>query len=107
MYPPEVIAKAEAIIKDASQFWLAIVVCLFCSAIGFLIIGPWFLFRLLQHNSLGRKHPNLIVPNSIAGSLEQRFQKAKTGLMIGVGVSVVTLLVMVAGILAMIFLSPQ
>ena len=107
MYPPEVITKAEVIIKDASQFWLAIVACIFCGTFGFLIIGPWFLFRLLQHRSLGKQHPSLIATNSVVGSLEQRFQKAKTGLLIGAGISVAMLLVMVAGILAMAFVSPQ
>jgi len=75
--------KIEAIIKDASQFWIAIILCFVCSALGLVLIGPWYLVRLLQWNSIARTHPKLIVPNAPPNSLEQRFQSAKIKLIIG------------------------
>jgi hypothetical protein len=82
---PAVIAKAETIIKDAGQFWLAIILCILCSALGALIIGPWYLVRLSQWNALAKSHPMLMAQNVPHGSLAQRFQAAKLKLMIGAG----------------------
>jgi hypothetical protein len=36
------LAKVNAINKDAGQFWLAMLLCLLCSALGSLIIGMVF-----------------------------------------------------------------
>ena len=80
--PPDAVSKAEAIIKDAGQFWLAIIICLCCSGIGSLIIGPWYLVRLLQWNSLSSAYPYLQQPGP-ANSLATRFQGAKVKLIIG------------------------
>jgi hypothetical protein len=77
--------KIEAVIKDANQFWLAIVMCIFCSGLGAIIIGPWYLVRLLQWNSLANAQPLLLDPHVPRGSLEQRFQSAKWKLLVGIG----------------------
>ncbi len=76
-------AKAEAIIKDASQFWLAILVTLLCSSLGGLIIGPWYLVRLLQWNSLKKSEAELAQINPPPGSLAAQFQSAKVKLIVG------------------------
>ena len=76
--------KIEAVIKDANQFWLAILMCIFCSALGAVIIGPWYLVRLLQWNSIARAQPMLLDPNVPRGSLQQRFQSAKWKLIVGI-----------------------
>ncbi|KLU04964.1 putative signal peptide protein [Rhodopirellula islandica] len=82
--PPDVVKKVEAIIKDARQFWLAIVLCFFCSGIGLVIIFPWYLFRLFQWRSLAQQHPFLTEPNAPTGSLPKRFQSAKLKLILGI-----------------------
>jgi hypothetical protein len=76
--------KIEAVIKDANQFWLAIVLCIFCSGIGAILIGPWYFFRLLQWGSIARAQPALLDPNVPRGSLEQRFQSARWKLIVGI-----------------------
>ena len=80
---PAALKKIEAIIKDAGQFWLAILICILCSALGSIIIGPWYLVRFLQWNSMAQAQPMLLDPNAPRGSLAQRFQSAKIKLIIG------------------------
>lgn len=89
--PPDVVKKAEAIIKDAGQFWLAIILCLCCSGIGALIIGPWYLVRLLQWNSLSSAYPQLRELGAPPTTLAARFQGAKIKLIIGLCFGVVML----------------
>lgn len=81
---PATLKKIEAIIKDAGQFWLAIIMCIICSAVGSIIIGPWYLVRLLQWNSLANANPMLLDRNVPRGSLAQKFQSAKIKLIIGI-----------------------
>jgi hypothetical protein len=88
--PPDAVAKAETIIKDAGQFWLAIIMCFCCSGIGSLIIGPWYFFRLTQWNALSSTYSYLREPGP-ANSLAARFQGAKTKLIIGISFGVVML----------------
>ncbi|MAD80404.1 MAG: hypothetical protein CMJ50_06120 [Planctomycetaceae bacterium] len=85
----------EAIIKDAGQFWLAIIMCIVCTGLGALIIGPWYLIRLIQWNSIARAQPMLLAPNVLRGSLEQRFQSAKIKLIIGISFGAVILLLLI------------
>ncbi|MCA9248911.1 MAG: hypothetical protein KDA42_17410 [Planctomycetales bacterium] len=80
---PAQLKKIQAIIKDAGQFWLAILMCFFCGAIGPIIIGPWYLVRLIQWNSLAREEPLLLDPNVRQGSIAQKFQAAKIKLILG------------------------
>lgn len=83
----EELKKVEAIIKDASQFWLAILICFLCSALGFVLIAPWYLVRLVQWNRFAQSHPMLLDPAAAPGSLGQRFQSSRwkliTGLVVG------------------------
>ena len=89
---PASLKKIEAIIKDAGQFWLAILMCIVCSALGSVIIGPWYLVRLLQWNSMAQAHPMLLEQNVPRGSLAQRFQSAKIKLIIGMSFGAVIFL---------------
>ncbi|TWU51851.1 hypothetical protein [Rubripirellula reticaptiva] len=77
--------KAEAIIKDARQFWLGILLCFLCSGFGMVIIGPWYLTRLLQWNKMSKQHPFLMNPEALPLSLPKRFQSSKWKLMAGLG----------------------
>lgn len=80
------VKKIEAIIKDAQMVALAVLLCLLCSGCGFIIIGPWYLARLIQWNGWATKCPGLIDPGAEYGSLQQRFQSAKSRLIIGLGI---------------------
>jgi hypothetical protein len=86
--------KAEAIIKDAGQFWLAILICFLCSALGMIVIGPWYLRRLIQWNGLASKYPSLMQPTVEFGSLPQRFQSSKWKLITGLVVGLVLFLLL-------------
>ena len=88
---PASLNKIEAIIKDAGQFWLAIIICLVCSALGSIIIGPWYFVRLMQWRSMAQKLPMLLDQNAPHGSLAQRFQSAKIKLIIGISFGVAML----------------
>jgi hypothetical protein len=93
---PATLRKAEAIIKDAGQFWLAILMCIFCTGLGTMIIGPWYFVRLMQWNSIARLQPVMLNPSAPRGSLEQRFQSARVKLVIGMSFGVVVLLLVIA-----------
>jgi hypothetical protein len=75
--------KLNAVIKDANQFWLAILLCFLCSALGLVLIGPWYLVRLMQWRSLGRTYPILLQADPIVGSVPQKFQSARLRLTLG------------------------
>jgi hypothetical protein len=81
--PPADLKKIEAVIKDARQFWLAILLSFLCSIIGFLLIGPWYVIRLVQWSRLSGKYPALMTPNPPHGTLEQRFQSSRWKLIVG------------------------
>jgi hypothetical protein len=102
--PPDVVNKAEAIIKDAGQFWLAIIICICCSALGSIIIGPWYLVRFNQWNTLAKTYPQLREHGAPHGSLPQRFQGAKIKLILGMSFGLAMLclwgLVLVINVLA-------
>lgn len=104
---PRTVEKAEAIIKDAGQFWLAILMCFLCSALGSVIIAPWYLVRLLQWNSLAKSQPMLLDPNVPQGSLAYRFQAAKIKLIIGICFGAVAFLVTVVTIIVLISSAPR
>lgn len=94
---PPSLKKIEAIIKDAGQFWLAIIMCIVCSALGSIIIGPWYLVRFLQWRTIAREQPMLLDPNVPRGSVAQRFQSAKIKLIIGMSFG--ALIFMLVGLL--------
>ncbi len=75
--------KIHSIVKDADQFWIAILLCLICSGIGMILIGPWYFVRLMQWRTVASDHPELLDPNLPPGSLARRFRGAKTKLIIG------------------------
>lgn len=75
--------RVNTVIKDADQFWIALVLCVLCTGIGSLIICPWYLVRLSQWSSLGKSHPQLLTA-APKGSLEDRFQRAKSKLVMGI-----------------------
>jgi hypothetical protein len=81
---PVLLAKAETIIKDAGQFWIAILMCVLCTGLGSIIIGPWYLVRLMQWNALARSQPMLVDASAPVGSIAYRFRSAKTKLIIGI-----------------------
>ena len=80
---PALLAKINAIVKDAGQFWLAMILCLCCSALGSVIIGIWYAVRLMQWNAIANSQSWLMVPNAPSGSLQAKFQGARTKLIIG------------------------
>ena len=87
--------KLDAVVKDANQFWIAILFCFLCSALGLVIIGPWYLVRLLQWNRLGNTYPELRQSTPTAGTIVQQYQSARWKLMTGLifGATVVFLIV--------------
>ena len=95
--------KVDAIIKDAGQFWLAILMCIFCSGLGMVIIGPWYAVRLLQWNAMSNRFPQLMVPGPRRGSLQQKLQSAKTKLIIGMSVGAMVFVVFGLLLLGAIF----
>lgn len=97
--------KTRAIIKDAGQFWLAILLCILCQAVGAVIIGPWYGVRLMQWKGISKKYPKLLTPNSPAGSLPQRFQSAQWKLWVGLAVGLL-LAILVFGLLLMVMALP-
>ena len=96
------VTRVEAIIKDAGQFWLAILMCIFCTGLGAIIIGPWYFVRLLQWHAIARAQPMLVDPHVPHGSLAQRFQAARTRLIIGMSFGGVVLLLLLVLIITTI-----
>ncbi len=94
--------KIDAIIKDAGQFWLAIILCILCSAIGALIIPIWYLVRLLQWNSFSKKYPALLTPGAQPGSLPAKFQAAQWKLIVGLVVGALVFLFLIAYVVLLI-----
>lgn len=84
-------SKIEAVIKDAGQFWLAIILCLVCNGIGSLLIGPWYIARLTQWNNLKKKYPALMNP-APPKTLQSKFQSAQWKLIVGISFGGVMLL---------------
>lgn len=98
---PAEMKKVEAITKDAGQFWLAILLCFLCGALGPIIIGPWYLVRLVQWNGMSSAHPWLLDQTAPAGSLQKKFQSSKWKLIVGLvfgALVLVGIVVLIAGI---------
>ncbi len=101
---PALLAKINAIVKDAGQFWLAMILCLCCSALGSLIIGIWYSVRLTQWNAIAKSQAWLMVPNAPTGSLPAKFQSAKTKLIIGMVFGFVVLFAVLAYVVVLAIL---
>lgn len=82
--PEPDLKKAKAVVKDADQFGLAILLCFFCTALGLILIGPWYLIRILQWHSLSSKYPILMDASAPPKTLPYRFQRARTKLIIAI-----------------------
>ena len=102
---PMIIKKAEAIIKDAGQVLLAVLIGFLCTGLAAFVIGPFYLYRLFGWNKLAQQCPALLSPGSPPGSLEQRFQAAKGKLIGGVIVGGILLTLVMAVILMAVFTS--
>ena len=85
------LVKVNAIIKDAGQFWIAMLLCLLCSALGSVIIGIWYGVRLMQWSAIAKSQPLLMDPNAVPGSVAAKFQGAKIKLIIGMVFGIVIL----------------
>lgn len=95
--------KVEAVIKDAGQFWLAIILCIVCSAICAIIIPIWYLVRLLQWNALGTKYPALMAPGVPANTIQAKFQSSQWKLIVGMLVGGVVFAFVILYFLVLIF----
>ncbi len=102
-FDPVTVKKVEAVIKDASQVVLAVLIGFLCTGFAWLLIGPWFFYRLLCWNRLAREYPSLLLGGAPVGSLEQRFQASRGRLIGGLIVGAVMLLFMFAAFAAMAF----
>ena len=100
--PTADLKKIQAVVKDASQFWLGILLCFLCSGIGMLVIGIWYLVRLSQWNRLASQYPILMQTDAAPGSLPQQFQSSKWKLMTGFSFGAVLLVLFLLLILASI-----
>ncbi|MFK8110921.1 MAG: MJ0042-type zinc finger domain-containing protein [Rubripirellula sp.] len=105
--PSEDAVKIEAVIKDAGQIVIAVLLCLLCSGFGFLIIGPWYLVRLLQWNKWAAKYPALTTPNAPKSSLSQRFQSSRTRLIIGLAIGSLLFMLFCGGVLLVMGAAPR
>ncbi len=99
-FEPAVQKKIEAVIKDANQFLLAILLCFLCSAVGMVLIGVWYLVRFLQWNALAKAYPKLMDPAAAPRSIAKRFQSAQWKLIVGMSFGFTLLIIF---ILAMTF----
>ena len=98
--------KVEAVVKDASQWWLAIILCILCSAIGAIIVPIWYTIRLIQWYKYSSKYPQLMDPNAPAGMLSARFQSSNWKLIVGLVIGCVILLLVLLNVLMLIAMSP-
>ena len=98
---PATVAKIEVIIRDAREWWAAVLLCVCLVGVGALIIGAWYLMRFVQWRKMAHQHPMLLNPDAPRNSLGQRFQAAQTSLLIGMSVGwLVWFLILVVIILA-------
>ncbi len=93
------VVKIEAILSDAKQVGVAILICLLCSLIGSLLIGPWYYKRFKEWERYSRRYPVLLDPNAPYGSLSQRFRDARSKLQTGYIFGFIILLIGVTMIL--------
>jgi uncharacterized integral membrane protein len=94
-YDPAGLRRIQAVTKDAGQVWLAILMGFVCTALTWVLICPWFAYRLHSWNRLSREYPQLLAPGAAPGSIEAKFQRARVELITGLVVGVVMLLLFV------------
>ena len=89
---PEDVKKARNVIREADQFWLAILLMFVCSLGAIFLLVPWYWVRFAQWNGLAKKYPQLLASNVPIGSLPDKFLKAKLKLQIALGAGVIVLI---------------
>ncbi|MFN7732030.1 MAG: hypothetical protein ACK5OB_09005 [Pirellula sp.] len=89
---PEDVKKARNVIREADQFWLAILLMFLCSLGAIFLLVPWYWVRFAQWNGLAKKYPQLLASNAPLGSLPDKFLKAKLKLQIALGAGVIVLI---------------
>lgn len=99
--------RANTIIKEAGQFWLAIILCLFCSAIGAVLIPIWYTVRLLQWNGLAKKYPELLATGVPPKSMQAKFKSAQWKLITGLVVGSIILVLMVLYVISFLAFDPR
>lgn len=95
--------KIAAIIKDANQFWLALILCLLCSIVGAMIVPIWYFSRFQQWNKMSSKYPALNNPDASPKSVTARFQAAHWKLITGMSVGLLLWLIHGTALLTMFF----
>jgi hypothetical protein len=100
---PVIIKQAEAVIKDAGQVILAVLIGFMCTGLAAFVIGPYYLYRLHCWNRLAQRCPALVAAGAPLGSLEQRFQAAKGKLMVGVTIGAILFAIIVGALTMAIF----
>jgi len=89
---PEDVKKARNVIREADQFWVAILLMFVCSIGAIFLLVPWYWVRFAQWNGLANKYPQLLASNAPIGSLPDKFLKAKLKLQIALGAGVIVLI---------------
>ncbi len=103
---PYAVKRAAAIVADAGRVYLLIILSLCVCRIGWLVMGPWYAYRLYSWYEMNRTYSELRNPRprvSAYYSLALDFQAAKTRLWVGFVVGgMAFLLVLAAGIFAIV-----
>ena len=99
--------RAIAIITEANQFWVAMLLSTFCVVFGSIIILIWYGVRLLQWSRLAKKYPELLATNPPPKSMQARFQTSRWKLITGIIFGAVILSIMALGVLSLFFSAPQ
>jgi hypothetical protein len=99
--------KLNAVVKDANQFWLAILLCILCSGCGALIIPIWYTVRLLQWNRFAVKYPDLTRAGAKPGSLSAKFQSSQWKLIVGLVFGCLVLVLLAFYIVVLLLFAPQ
>ena len=99
--------RAIAIITEANQFWVAMLLSTFCVVFGSIIILIWYGVRLLQWSRLAKKYPELLATNPPPKSMQARFQASRWKLTIGIVFGLIIISIMAVGLLSIIFTAPH
>ena len=105
--PEKDLKKANAIIKDAGQFWLAGILCIFCALIGAVIVPIWYSIRLFQWHGLRKRFPALMNIDAAPGSLSKKFQSAQWKLIVGLAIGCVIFLLVLAMLVLPLLISVE
>jgi hypothetical protein len=95
-------ARAKAVASDAGYVWAAVLVPFCCPVVGlplFILMLPWYSYRLYCWYQLNDEFSELRYPNSLSphGLLAANFQSAKWRLIVGVVFGVIYWAVLIVG----------